>query len=1234
MAETTERLLLQVDAATELLRRHLAEGEQPLDRFERRAASMADNVDRKIGGMGSRFGAFADLADDAAKRAQRSFEASFSQVQRIASQAIKGPTIDGRANLGAEDIRAGAAAAQEQARSFLLIEQAAERAAHATRDESEATRLFIQATRASRIEAEQKAAALAAEAGALERVQIELMQSAEATEHFVTRHQRVAEAAAEQQRLAASAAAAARAERELAAHADLLRASIDPMYLAQQRFDQEMTRAETLLRAGAISQREYATATEMARGALNAQAVQLSGSAAAAARMLAAEQTLTAEVHQLRGALDPMYAAQQRFDQELDRAERLLRAGAVTAREYAGAIQLARNNLYEHARGLPTAAAATQRMTEEQRRAMAAMVGNRMAMQGLSYQAQDVFTQMSMGANVFQVIAIQGAQAAGQLAYLQGAAGSLQARVRSFANFMLGPWGLAITAALLVVGSLTKGMHFFSDETEEAVKKLTKEARQTEITVAAKERFTHTLAGVTAAIREQAAALDEAAAAERSSAERANIAAKQHAQEALDIRRKTAARLADAIAARDGFSLTAGGTSTVSVQQAAEAARVVDLQKQLGQAEAAVEKAQANLNRTRVDLAAEQAGIAIDPVRRVTKLYDDRIKALKDQQREEARLGRQIGAESKRRLVELEQQKKAAVAAAQARENASTRSSTANRQTGREVDIAGATAIVEGIGGRVTSGLRSAERQAQLYADAQAGRHAGPVARPGHSAHERGQAIDVAYGPGISAGSIRKAFAEAGVSLRKLLNEPAQRIYHVEFGRAGPSPAAEARKEETARRQALRDDSAYNEDVLRARRKLLDASARSAIGEEERASLIRDEVNAEADTERTRLGNRLAAGEITVAQALRLGAINEATRQQRLENIDVDRARAIVERRFDAQEQSLSAELARLRLQEDLATTDADRRRIAQQILEIEQTLRRQALERVRDTSDDPHAVQRARDQLGDLPAIERLEQQQQDRRSAGAMEAYRERLKAATTDMRASLEEVAVRGFGQMEDAGSRAAASAVTNLLRIKGVAGEVVGSIIRDLARLAVQKAIVAAVGGIIPGFADGGSLGRVPGFADGGAPGGQIRGPGTGRSDSVLALLRGPGGGAVRLSNREFIISERAVDFYGADTFAALNARRLPKFADGGSLGAPRLPVLHTPRLPDYAGAGGRRDRVEVDVNARVEAGPMLQVEMQQTAVRTVGAAAEPIMAGAQARTMRRMQRPGLPGGVTG
>lgn len=62
-----------------------------------------------------------------------------------------------------------------------------------------------------------------------------------------------------------------------------------------------------------------------------------------------------------------------------------------------------------------------------------------------------------------------------------------------------------------------------------------------------------------------------------------------------------------------------------------------------------------------------------------------------------------------------------------------------------------------------------------------------------------------------------------------------------------------------------------------------------------------------------------------------------------------------------------------------------------------------------------------------------------------------------------------------------------------------------------------------------------------FADGGV----VSGPGTGRSDSVLA----------RVSNGEGILTARAVGHYGENVVHALNSLRLPKFADGGVVGSP-------------------------------------------------------------------------------
>ncbi|GAA3254519.1 hypothetical protein GCM10020258_12320 [Sphingomonas yabuuchiae] len=393
---------------------------------------------------------------------------------------------------------------------------------------------------------------------------------------------------------------------------------------------------------------------------------------------------------------------------------------------------------------------------------------------------------------------------------------------------------------------------------------------------------------------------------------------------------------------------------------------------------------------------------------------------------------------------------------------------------------------------------------------------------------------------------------------------------------------------------------------------------------------MREEINAEADAQRTRTGNRLQSGDLTVAQALQLHAVNEATRQQRLANVDADKARRLIEQRYDSVADTNSSRLEVLRIQQDSAVTERDRQRIGREILELEQQLRRQALERVAATSDDPQAVQRAKDNLARLPQIEKSENGRFEQQTAGPLDRYRQRVMEVSKDTKAALEGIAVQGFGKLEDEGSRATAQAVTDLLGLKGAAADVVGSVIQDLARLAIQKAIVGAIGGSFFGFADGGSLADIPGRADGGSLGGLIQGPGTGRSDSILALLGGKGG-AVRLSNREFIVNAAATKEWLPE-LAAINSGRLRKFADGGSLSlsAPSMPSLREPRPNMARLRNSARDRVDVQVRARFEPSPLLMAQVEETTIRTVAASADPIAARASDATMRRMSRPRLPG----
>jgi hypothetical protein len=72
-----------------------------------------------------------------------------------------------------------------------------------------------------------------------------------------------------------------------------------------------------------------------------------------------------------------------------------------------------------------------------------------------------------------------------------------------------------------------------------------------------------------------------------------------------------------------------------------------------------------------------------------------------------------------------------------------------------------------------------------------------------------------------------------------------------------------------------------------------------------------------------------------------------------------------------------------------------------------------------------------------------------------------------------------------------------------------------------------------------------------------PGGNVKGPGTGTSDSIPAML----------SNGEYVIKAKSVQKYGTQTFDALNAGR---FANGGPVNASSL---ITPSVPYHMADGG-------------------------------------------------------------
>ena len=101
----------------------------------------------------------------------------------------------------------------------------------------------------------------------------------------------------------------------------------------------------------------------------------------------------------------------------------------------------------------------------------------------------------------------------------------------------------------------------------------------------------------------------------------------------------------------------------------------------------------------------------------------------------------------------------------------------------------------------------------------------------------------------------------------------------------------------------------------------------------------------------------------------------------------------------------------------------------------------------------------------------------------------------------------------------------------------------------------------------------------------ANGGLIKGPGTGRSDSIRASLGYAGGGSIRVSNGEFIVKKASVDQYGISRMNEINNGTANVSANsGGTVYNINMPITSNNANPSgVADEVMRRLRVELNKN---------------------------------------------------
>ncbi|GFE73446.1 hypothetical protein [Novosphingobium sp. TCA1] len=332
-------------------------------------------------------------------------------------------------------------------------------------------------------------------------------------------------------------------------------------------------------------------------------------------------QQFSREIAAVKAQLDPMYAAQQRFNQQMDILDDALRVGAIRQHEYAAATAQARTALQEHAQAVMRNEAVLEDVGDGFKKSS----GNA---RNFSLQMSQVGQQVMAGTGVIQALAIQLPDMTAGMHGAQEGAGR-------FAAFMGGPWGIALTTAIGLAATFAMTLIEEGESLDANLEKLRKDAAQTAATATAKAEFEKTLDGVIAAIREQSEALDKSIITSQQAEIQTYNEAVQRRNTTVRIREQTVALLEQQKVLAENAKSTnifaggpGGAQSIVANQYAAEVERV---QRELDKAKAAVADAEKNVRKAEIPRNQRAVAEAMDAAAAATGRYERNLEKLNAQ---------------------------------------------------------------------------------------------------------------------------------------------------------------------------------------------------------------------------------------------------------------------------------------------------------------------------------------------------------------------------------------------------------------------------------------------------------------------------------------------------------------------------------------------------------------------------------------------------------------------------
>lgn len=183
MADNREVLAVELRAENELAP-GMAAAIQQLDKFGVTAEESAAMLDRALGRAQAKYGSFAVAAGQAAEQVEGSWKTSLKSINQLVDQIATTGNASGNIDLGVKQAQEAVAASRQRLVILEQLEAAEIRNAGAENIANAAVQAHIGAIRTAIAEEQARAKGLALEAGALERLQIELRNSTGAEQLF------------------------------------------------------------------------------------------------------------------------------------------------------------------------------------------------------------------------------------------------------------------------------------------------------------------------------------------------------------------------------------------------------------------------------------------------------------------------------------------------------------------------------------------------------------------------------------------------------------------------------------------------------------------------------------------------------------------------------------------------------------------------------------------------------------------------------------------------------------------------------------------------------------------------------------------------------------------------------------------------------------------------------------------------------------------------------------------